>query len=67
MWNNLITNQRVVWDIFCFLHSTIPLLSYSRTLIDMSLAVRSLDLDFEKGVFRTDGYMKLRWTDKRQV
>ena len=38
-----------------------------RTLIDMSLAVRSLDLDFEKGTFRTDGYMKLRWTDKRQV
>ena len=32
----------------------------------MSLAVRSLDLDFEKGTFRTDGYMKLRWTDKRQ-
>ena len=33
----------------------------------MSLAVRSLDLDFEKGIFRADGYMKLRWTDKRSV
>ena len=33
----------------------------------MSLAVRTLDLDFEKGTFRTDGYMKLRWTDKREV
>ena len=43
------------------------LFPFSRTLIDMSLAVRSLDLDFEKGTFRTDGYMKLRWTDKRQV
>ena len=40
---------------------------FYRTLIDMSLSVRSLDLDFEKGTFRTDGYMKLRWSDKRQA
>jgi len=45
----------------------IPPKERDRTLIDMSLSVRSLDLDFEKGTFRTDGYMKLRWSDKRYI
>lgn len=36
-----------------------------RTLIDMSLAVRSIDLNFDTGVFSTDGWMSLRWQDER--
>ena len=36
-----------------------------RTLIDMSLAVRSIDLDFATGVFSADGWMSLRWQDDR--
>jgi hypothetical protein len=43
----------------------IPPKEREKTLIEMSLAVRSLDLDFEKGIFRTDGYMTLRWKDPR--
>ena len=36
-----------------------------RTLIDMSLAIRSLDLNMESGTFRTDGWMSLKWFDPR--
>ena len=36
-----------------------------RTLIDMRLAVRSIDLDFSTGVFSADGWMSLRWRDDR--
>ena len=42
-----------------------PPKSRDRTLINMTLAVRSLDLDFETGTFRTDGWMSLRWLDPR--
>jgi hypothetical protein len=39
----------------------------SRTLIDMSLSVRSLDLDFATGTFKLSGWMKLAWRDDRQM
>ncbi len=39
----------------------------SRTLIDMSLSVRSLDLDFATGTFKLSGWMKLAWRDDRQL
>ena len=35
--------------------------SKNRTLIDMSLAVNSIDMDLSKGVFNTDGYIALTW------
>ena len=31
----------------------------------MTLAVRSLDLDFSSGIFKTDGWMSLKWEDPR--
>ena len=43
----------------------IPPRETDRTLIDMSLSIRSLDLDFQSGEFRTDGWMSLRWHDSR--
>lgn len=45
----------------------IPPRKEDRTLIDMGLAVRSVDLNFESGLLRTDGWMSLRWTDPRFV
>lgn len=36
-----------------------------RTLIDMSLSVRSLDLDFATATFKLSGWMKLTWQDDR--
>lgn len=36
-----------------------------RTIIDLSLSIRSVDLDFEAGTFRTDGWMALNWNDPR--
>ena len=36
-----------------------------RTLIEMSYSVRSIDLDFSKGIFHTSGWMTLEWQDPR--
>ena len=36
-----------------------------RTLIDMTLAIRSMDFNMETGTFRTDGWMALKWFDPR--
>lgn len=37
----------------------------NRTLIDMSLSVRSVDLDYATGVFKASGWMALKWNDPR--
>jgi len=39
----------------------------TRTLIDMHLSVRSIDLDFKSGIFKMDGMMSLEWKDTRYV
>lgn len=36
-----------------------------KTLIDLSLSVRSIDLDFQTGTFRVSGWMTLEWEDLR--
>jgi len=36
-----------------------------KTLIEMSISVRSLDLDFSSGTFKVSGWMKLNWRDDR--
>ncbi len=48
-------------------YSRIPPRKESETLIDMSLAVRSVDLDFATGTFTVKGWMSLRWKDARSV
>jgi hypothetical protein len=48
-------------------HSANDRQAESRTLIDMSLSVRSLDLDFATGTFKLSGWMKLAWRDDRQM
>jgi hypothetical protein len=48
-------------------HSANDWQAESRTLIDMSLSVRSLDLDFATGTFKLSGWMKLAWRDDRQM
>lgn len=42
-----------------------PARKRDRTLIDMSLSIRSVDLDFASGTFKTDGWMSLQWSDPR--
>ena len=37
----------------------------NRTLIDMSLSINSIDLDYASGVFKTHGWMVLKWNDPR--
>ena len=36
-----------------------------KTLIDMHLSVRSIDLDFKTGIFKMSGMMSLEWKDTR--
>jgi len=38
-----------------------------KTLIDMHLSVRSIDLDFKTGIFKMSGMMSLEWKDTRYV
>ena len=37
----------------------------NRTLIEMSLSITSIDLDYASGVFKTHGWMILKWNDPR--
>lgn len=37
----------------------------NRTIINMSLKIRSIDLDVSSGLFKTDGYMVLKWNTPR--
>lgn len=62
---DLKAKQRLLHDLRIGLDRFPPPKRRDRTLIDMRLAVRSLDLNFEEGIFRTDGWMSLRWTDER--
>jgi len=45
----------------------IPSKVRDKTLIQMSLSVRNIDLDFSKGIFSTSGSMTLEWDDPRYV
>jgi len=38
-----------------------------KTVIEMRLSIRSIDLDFKSGVFAMSGMMTLEWTDSRYV
>jgi len=38
-----------------------------KTVIDMHLSVRSIDLDFKTGIFKMSGMMSLEWKDSRYV
>ena len=38
-----------------------------KTVIEMRLSIRSIDLDFKSGVFSMSGMMTLEWTDSRYV
>jgi len=41
--------------------------SDERTVIDMHLSAKSIDLDFKSGVFKMSGMMSLEWRDLRYV
>ncbi len=62
---DLKAKQRLLHDLRIGLDRPPPPKRRDRTLIEMSLGVRSLDLDFATGVFRTDGWMSLKWNDER--
>ena len=41
--------------------------SDERTVIDMHLSAKSIDLDFKSGVFKMSGMMSLEWRDLRLI
>lgn len=50
-----------------FAGEKIPPKESSRTLIEMSFSIRSLDLDFKSGTFSVSGRMTLEWKDSRYM
>ena len=61
----LIGRARLLRDLNIGLDGGPPKPKNQRTVINMSLKIRSLNLNFDNGEFKTDGIMTLNWNDPR--